>query len=260
MKDLRGHVALVTGAVGGLGSAIVAALLTKGCKVALLDINEGLGTKAATRHQKEHGKESCVFYKCDVTNEPQLEECFKNTRSKFGRLDIVINNAGIFKEENWRMTFAINTEAVYSGILLGLKYMGKDNGFNGGHIISTSSIAGIYVLPSVPAYNASKVAVVAMTRAFGAKLHLDRHGVRVNCVCPDPINTPLWGQISGHFKLDPITAPLHDVYDKRAQRPEDVARGFIKLLEDDDKNGAALLSLHTDGLQYYNFQEPTPEF
>ncbi|CAN7995332.1 unnamed protein product, partial [Ixodes hexagonus] len=150
-------------------------------------------------------------------------------------------------------------EAVFSGILLGLKYMGKDKGFNGGHIINTASVAGIFVVPSLPAYNTSKCAVVAMTRAFGSKLHFDRHGVKVNCLCPDPIETPLWTQIADHLKSDESTTAVADVYNNRVQTPEDVARGVIKLLED-DKNGAALLSLHGSGLQYYNFQEPAPEF
>ncbi|KAM7299969.1 15-hydroxyprostaglandin dehydrogenase [Ixodes scapularis] len=258
MADLGGKVALVTGGAAGLGSAIGAALLAEGCKVALLDIDENQGTKTVAEFQQRHGKESCVFYKCDVTNEGQLEDCFKNTRSKFGALDILVNNAGIFSEDNWRKMFAINIESVYSGILLGFKYMGKDKGYNGGHIINTASIVGIYVAPAAPAYNTSKCAVVAMTRAFGSKLYFDRHGVKVNCLCPDPIDTSMWAQITDHLSSDKGTLGALNVYSQRVQQPEDVARGVIKLLED-GQNGAALVSMSADGLQYYNFQEPTPE-
>ncbi|KAG0409979.1 hypothetical protein HPB47_012904 [Ixodes persulcatus] len=186
--------------------------------VALLDIDEKQGTKTVAEFQQKHGKESCVFYECDVTNEGQLEDCFKSTRSKFGALDILVNNAGIFSEDNWRKMFAINIESVYSGILLGFKYMGKDKGYNGGHIINTASIVGIYVAPAAPAYNTSKCAVVAMTRAFGSKLHLDRHGVKVNCLCPDPIDTSMWAQITDHLSSDKGTVGTLNVFSPRVQQ------------------------------------------
>ncbi|KAM7299967.1 15-hydroxyprostaglandin dehydrogenase [Ixodes scapularis] len=227
-------------------------------KVALLDINEKQGTKTASEFQQKYGKESCVFFACDVTNENQLDERFKDTRSTFGGLDIVVNNAGIFREDNWRKVFAINIESVYSGILLGFEYMGKDKGYNGGHVINTASIAGLHVAPASPAYNTSKCAVVAMTRAFGSKLHLDRHGVKVSCLCPDPIDTELWTQVSEHLSSEERTAAYFDVQNQKVQRSEDVARGVIKLLED-GPNGAALVSTNAQGLRYYNFQEPTPE-
>uniref|UniRef100_A0A131Y1G7 15-hydroxyprostaglandin dehydrogenase [NAD(+)] n=1 Tax=Ixodes ricinus TaxID=34613 RepID=A0A131Y1G7_IXORI len=258
MVDLKGKVALVTGGAAGLGSAIAAALLAEGCKVSLLDINEDQGTKMASEFQQKYGKESCVFLACDVTDEGQLDECFKDTRSTFGGLDIVVNNAGIFREDNWRKVFAINIESVYSGILLGFKYMGKDKGYNGGHVINTASVAGLYVAPASPAYNTSKCAVVAMTRAFGSKLYLDRHGVKVNCLCPDPIDTELWTQVSEHLSSEESTVAYFDALQQKVQRPEDVARGVIKLLED-GQNGAALVSTSAQGLRYYNFHEPTPE-
>ncbi|KAM7299968.1 15-hydroxyprostaglandin dehydrogenase [Ixodes scapularis] len=252
-----GKVALVTGAAAGLGSAIAEALLAEGCKVALLDIDERRGIKTASEFQQKYGKGSCVFFACDVTNDGQLDECFKDTRSTFGGLDIVVNNAGIFREDNWRKVFAINIESVYSGILLGFKHMGKDKGYNGGHVINTASIAGLNVAPASPAYNTSKCAVVAMTRAFGSKLHLDRHGVKVSCLCPDPIDTELWTQVSEHLSSEERTAAYFDVQNQKVQRPADVARGVIKLLED-GQNGAALVSTSAQGLRYYNFQEPTP--
>lgn len=254
MYDYKGKVALVTGAAMGLGKAIVELLLEKGCKVALLDIDERQGLKTLSEFQSAYGKDTCVFYKCDVTNDAQLEDFFGKTRSKFGGLDIVVNNAGVAGETNWRRTFAINTEAVFSGILLGIKYMGKDRGYLGGHIINVASIAGIHVYPPLPAYNSSKVAVVAMTRCFGSDLYLERHGIKVTCLCPEPIETGLWTDLSDHMKDKSDTEAMGKEYDQRIQQPQDVARGVLMLI-DDGKNGAALKSLHDQGLTYHTFKE-----
>lgn len=254
MKDLQGKVALVTGGASGFGKAIVSLLLSKGCKVAFLDMDVEQGRKTAAEFQSEYGQECCVFYKCDVTDDQEFEDCFCKTRSKFGGLDIVVNNAGIAGEARWKKIFAINTEAVFCGTLLGLKYMGKDNGQKGGYIINVASVAGLVLLPAIPAYNASKFAVVAMTRSFGTDLYFNRHGVKVNCICPEPMDTPMWWGISKFCRSRSDTLDFSEDYDKRVQRIEDVAKGVVKLIED-EKNGSALVAQHGQDLKYYTFQE-----
>ncbi|KAL3227280.1 hypothetical protein MRX96_024242 [Rhipicephalus microplus] len=228
MKDLKGKVALVTGAATGFGKAIVDLLLSRGCKVALLDMDCIVGKQTTAEFQAKYGKDGCIFLRCDVTDDQELDDCFCRTRAHFCGLDIVVNNAGIAGEAKWKKIFAINTEAVFSGILLGLKYMGKDNGQKGGDIINVASVAGLRVMPTIPAYNAAKTAVVAMTRAFGDDLYLNR---------PRSPNT---------------TAMALD-YDKRVMPVEHVARGVLMIL-DDEKNGAALAALHGKELHYFQFQ------
>lgn len=254
MKDLKGKVALVTGAAAGFGKAIAAVLLGKGCKVALLDMDAIQGKQTIAEFQAKYGKDNCIFFQCDVTDDQALDDCFSRTAAHFGGLDIVVNNAGIEGEARWKKIFAINTEAVFSGILLGLKYMGKDTGHNGGHIINVASITGLIVFPMVPAYNASKTAVVTMTRAFGSELYFNRHGVKVNCICPEPMNTPLWWGISSAGKLNEDCRSLAHEYDKLVMPVEHVANGIVKILED-DKNGSALKVQHGQELQYHEFQE-----
>lgn len=141
-KSLSGKVALVTGAATGLGRAIAALLLEKGSKVVLIDRNETQGCRTVEELQQKHGIQSCAFFMCDVCNEADMDALLIKTRSLYGGLDIVCNNAGVYDEENWRKVFAVNTEAVFLGIRLAMKHMGKENGHNGGHIINTSSIAG----------------------------------------------------------------------------------------------------------------------
>ncbi|KAL1437488.1 hypothetical protein MTO96_048874 [Rhipicephalus appendiculatus] len=200
MKDLKGKVALVTGAATGFGKAIVDLLLSRGCKVALLDMDCTVGKQTTAEFQAKYGKDSCIFLRCDVTDDQELDDCFCRTRAHFCGLDIVINNAGIAGEAKWKKIFAINAQAVFSGILLGFKYMGKDNGQKGGDIINVASDAGLRVKPTIPAYNAAKTAV--------DDLYLNRHGVRVNCICPEPMNTPMWWGISAFCKTREDTTPM----------------------------------------------------
>ncbi|XP_077492839.1 15-hydroxyprostaglandin dehydrogenase [NAD(+)]-like [Amblyomma americanum] len=252
MKDLKGKVALVTGAATGFGKAVVDLLLGKGCKVAILDIDGVVGKQTTAEFQAKYGKESCIFLRCDVTDDQELDDCFCRTRAHFCALDIVINNAGIAGEPKWKKIFAINTQAVFCGILLGFKYMGKDNGQKGGHIINVASNSGLQVMETIPAYNASKTAVVAMTRAFGTDLYFNRHGVRVNCICPEPMNTPMWWGISAFCKTREECTPMALDFDKRVMPVERVAKGIVKILED-DRNGAALTAYHNEEQKYFEF-------
>lgn len=171
MDILNGKVALITGGAMGLGKATATVLLQRGCKVSILDIDEKHGNESVAEFKTTFGNDKCVFLKCNVEDDKEFEEGFVKTLSLLGGLDIVVNNAGILGLSNWRKTFSINTEAVFHGTLLGMKYMGTDNGGRGGHVINVASEAGIKPWDAVPAYSASKFAVVAMTRAFGVSMH-----------------------------------------------------------------------------------------
>lgn len=252
MKSLNGKVCLVTGAASGLGKEVARQLLEKGCMVSLLDVNAKAGEKVAAEFEKLYCPGRCCFFKCDVTKEIELEECFSATRSLFGGLDIVVNSAGVAVwPDSWKV-FAVNAEAVYSSTLLAFKYMGKDRGYNGGHVMNVASLAAVYPRSNVPAYVASKHAVLGLTRSFGSDMYFNRHGVRVNCYCPGAIQTPLL-----HNFLDRVResegpeiqefAPLH-----RPMDPSDVAQGVMKLLED-EPNGAALVCLPKIGLYYFEY-------
>ncbi|XP_077492837.1 15-hydroxyprostaglandin dehydrogenase [NAD(+)]-like [Amblyomma americanum] len=252
MKDFNGKVALVTGGAMGLGRGVAEMLLQKGCKVSILDIDEAAGKETTADLVKRFPNSNCTFYKCDVSNDAQLEDGFKKTKNHFGCIDIVINNAGIAGEENWRKLFAVNVEAAYSCILLGMKYMDKRNGNKGGHIVNVSSVTGIYVFPELPAYNTSQAAIVTMTRCFGSDLYYSRTGVKVYCICPDPIDTRLWAQLSDYCRGCEDTTEFAHVYDTRIQQPVVVALSIMQLLED-ERNGGTMLCLHKIGNQYHEF-------
>ncbi|KAK8758601.1 hypothetical protein V5799_003765 [Amblyomma americanum] len=254
MSDLLdGKVALVTGGAMGLGKAITEQLLEQGSKVAFADLNESVGIRTEDCLKSKFPGDRLMFIKCDITDDGAFEDCFVRVKKKFGRLDIVVNNAGLAGEERWRRVFEINTMAVYFGTLLALKYMGKDRGGEGGHVINIASIAGLVACPAIPAYNASKYGVIGLTRAFGSDLYYSRTGVKVSCLCPEPIETDMWRGISSFCREIEVSTPyISENYSRGLQKPENVAKGVTKLIQD-GINGAALLALYDEELVYHEF-------
>ncbi|KAF7244118.1 15-hydroxyprostaglandin dehydrogenase [NAD(+)] [Varanus komodoensis] len=161
---LKGKVALVTGAAQGIGKAFVQVLLERGCKVALVDINVEVGKASKEGFDKQFDEQMTIFIPCDVSKEEELKETFKKTVQHFGKLDIVVNNAGVNNEKNWEITVQINLTqgnsvgeclgiriqfllaasaemSVIRGTYLGLDYMKKENGGTGGVIVNVASLA-----------------------------------------------------------------------------------------------------------------------
>nr|XP_051688366.1 15-hydroxyprostaglandin dehydrogenase [NAD(+)] isoform X2 [Oryctolagus cuniculus] len=139
---VNGKVALVTGAAQGIGRAFAEALLHKGAKVALVDWNLEAGVKCKAALDEQFEPQKTLFIQCDVADQQQLRDTFRKVVDHFGRLDILVNNAGVNNEKNWEKTLQINLVSVISGTYLGLDYMSKQNGGEGGIIINMSSMAG----------------------------------------------------------------------------------------------------------------------
>ncbi|XP_045655369.1 15-hydroxyprostaglandin dehydrogenase [NAD(+)] isoform X2 [Ursus americanus] len=146
---VNGKVALVTGAAQGIGRAFAEALLHKGAKVALVDWNLEAGVKCKAALDEQFEPQKTLFIQCDVADQEQLRDTFRKVVDHFGRLDILVNNAGVNNEKNWEKTVQINLVSVISGTYLGLDYMSKQNGGEGGIIINMSSLAGYLTLLSV---------------------------------------------------------------------------------------------------------------
>ncbi|XP_070612710.1 15-hydroxyprostaglandin dehydrogenase [NAD(+)] isoform X3 [Erythrolamprus reginae] len=146
---LKDKVALVTGAAQGIGKAFVEALLEKGCKVALVDLNADAGKVSKDTFDNRYDPQRTIFIPCDVSNEEKLKEAFKKTIQHFGNLDILVNNAGVNDEMNWENTVQINLISVIRGTYIGLEYMKIENGGSGGAIINTASLADDSTFPNV---------------------------------------------------------------------------------------------------------------
>ena len=192
---LEGKVAAITGAASGFGAATARLFVAQGCKVALGDIQEEAGRAVAG----ELG-DSAVFTRCDVTAEEDVANLVDTAVSAFGKLDIMFNNAGIVgavgpidstPTEEWKATLDILLNGVFYGVKHAARVMKPQES---GAIVSMSSTAGILGGLGPHTYTAAKHAVVGLTKSAGAELC--RFGIRVNCISPAGMATPMVANVS----------------------------------------------------------------
>ncbi|XP_061104219.1 15-hydroxyprostaglandin dehydrogenase [NAD(+)]-like isoform X3 [Conger conger] len=261
---LIGKVALVTGAGQGLGKGFSDILLKNGAKVALLDINENIGENTRADFGKGYGEDRVCFFTCDVASVEQLEDAFQKTIERFGRINIMSNNAGILNETNWEKMVAVNLNAVIRGTYLALQHMKKDTGGEGGVIVNTASLAGLGFLLTVPVYTATKHGVVGFTRAVAGASEESGYGVRINALCPGLVKTALLDSTSErHGQFAHLSHLSKEVVKKCGilEVPV-VAEGFLQLVMDEGKNGAVMKITH-EGAVYVDsdaFQKTIERF
>ncbi|KAB0792461.1 hypothetical protein PPYR_14420 [Photinus pyralis] len=190
--DIEGKVALVTGAAQGIGYATIDALLRAAIRgVTLVDSNNAKGESVAKSLNARYGPGKAIYIQADVSNGDQLEDAFRVSLQHWKGLDIVVNNAGIGDEINWKSMIDINAVGVLQGTLLGFKYMGKHNGGRGGVVINVSSYTALSPLFSAPVYTASKSFVLSLGRTLGHPIYYEHNDVRVVTVCPGLTQTSL---------------------------------------------------------------------
>ena len=232
--DLKGKVAIITGARRGMGRTHAIALAKAGAKVVVSDISLEDCQKVVEEIKKAKGQALAV--KCNVIKKEEVEEMVKRTIEKWGKIDILVNNAGIcdfkpfleMKEEDWDRTIEINLKGYFLVAQTAAKEMVKQKA---GAIINIASIAmgqtGVG-FPALVHYCASKGAIVAMTEAMA--LELAPYNIRVNAISPGAIETPMIDPL----KADPKTMegtlariPLH-----RVGKPEEVSNLVLFLASD----------------------------
>ncbi|XP_058483563.1 15-hydroxyprostaglandin dehydrogenase [NAD(+)]-like [Solea solea] len=241
--SLSGKVAVVTGAVMGIGKAMTEKLLQSGAKVALLDMNETEAESLMQVLTKQYGQERVLFLHCDVEQEEQVKAAFQKTMDTFGGIHILCNNAGILNESTWEKMISVNLVGVIRATYLVLEHMNKLKGGQGGVIVNTASLAGIGPLTSCPVYTASKHGVVGFTRAMSAASALSGYGVRINCLCPGFVQTGLFSNIPA--RLGPFSH-LKDGTQLLVEKfgivnMSQVVEAFFELVTDETKDGEALL-------------------
>ncbi len=228
--SLKGKVALVTGGNSGIGLATAQLFFQEGARVAIA----GRERKTLDIAQETLGPDSLAV-QTDVSKLTQLDSLYQAIHKRYGRLDIIFANAGVaipcpleqMSEERFNTLFDTNVKGTYFTVQKALPYLQT-----GATIILNASIAQYTGVPGLSAYGASKAAVRALARLFAAELA--GRGIRVNVVTPGPIDTPIWGRVSGANGLDPETAkrlaarvPL-----ARLGEPEEVARAVLFLASD----------------------------
>ncbi|CAK1582154.1 unnamed protein product [Parnassius mnemosyne] len=192
MYDVKDKVFLITGAVGGIGSALVKAALQDEAKhVIALDIDVNQGKALESELKDVYGQNKIKFIKCDVTSD--LENAYDLAIKEFGYIDVVINNAGIMNDSPnvYLKEIAVNVTALITSSLKAFDLMRKDRGGKGGTIINISSIVGLMQTSLLPIYSATKSAVLQFSNCLGMEQNFSWSGVRVLTVCFGSTDTPL---------------------------------------------------------------------
>jgi len=238
MGQDNGKVAIITGAASGIGEASARLFVQQGWRVMVADIQDArgerlaqaLGPMAAYRHT-------------DVSSEPAVKGLVEDTLARFGRLDALFNNAGApgvsgpiadTPAEGFDQTIALLLRSVFLGIKHAAPVMCRQRS---GSIVSTASVAGLRAGFGPHVYSTAKAAVIHLTRSVA--MELGEQGVRVNCICPGGIATPIFGKALGmsaeaaDLTVEPMKARLAEMQPiRRAGLPEDIAQAALWLCED----------------------------
>lgn len=239
MARLKGKVAAITGGALGIGKAAVERMLEEGAAVGILDVLDKEG-EAVAKALSDKGYQ-VGYWHCDVSDEGQVKTAIDGVAERFGKLDVLVNNAGIagpnkptheLTEEEWDKVQAVNVKGVFFCTKQAIPHMQKAGS---GSLINLSSIYGLVSAPDIPPYHASKGAVRLMTKTDALLYAPDR--IRANSIHPGFIWTPL---VEHHLQSteDPeaarqATASLHPL--GHMGEPDDIAWGIVYLASDESK-------------------------
>ena len=236
-KRLSGKVAIITGAASGIGRATALLFGREGARVVVADIDEAGGQKAVSTIVDRGGE--ALFVLADVTVAADVQRMIHRAVETYGRLDILMNNAGIghrvpvteCSEEDWDRVIAVDLKSVFLGCKYAIPVMVRQGG---GTIINTASGAGLLGAPRSPAYSAAKGGVVILTKQIANDYARDN--IRINAICPGAVDTPLMAVVYRDISEDLEEGKR--IYESRLPRgkliaPEEVAHTALYLASDE---------------------------
>jgi len=252
VMNVSNKISVITGAAKGLGKAFAEELLKNGAKVVLTDFNEKLGQSTLAEFSQKYSKDKVLFIKCDVTNDTQTREMFQSVKSKFGNLDIMINNAGCGKEfDGWEMTIDLNVTGTLRSTMLALEQMRRDKGGNGGVIINVSSMAGIHPNPCGPVYSASKGAILMYSLSLAKNPELAANGIRINVLAPAFVQTSMYQGLMDESSIHVPQIAKMILSKVGVMTPQYVAENMMELIVDESKTGAIMKLSQNGGKDYH---------
>jgi NAD(P)-dependent dehydrogenase (short-subunit alcohol dehydrogenase family) len=240
--SLAGRVCVVTGAVGGIGAATVETFQREGATVVGVDLQPDSPGELALQ--------------VDVTDEQQVKNAYETVRDRYGRIDVLFNNAGISPNDDgsvlettleaWERVQSVNLRSVFLCCKHGIPHLLENEGPARGSVINTASFVAVMgAATSQISYTASKGGVLALSRELGVEFA--RSGVRVNALCPGPVDTPLLKEL---FAKDPEKAARRLVHVPmgRFAHADEIAKGALFLASEDSSYVTASTFLIDGGL------------
>ena len=232
-----GKVVIVTGAASGIGLATAKRFGAEGARVVVADLNEDKAQQAADS-VKAAGAPDAMGVSCDVSQQAQVANCVQQTLQRFGRLDVIVNNAGLMitkpfvelTEDDWRRVLSVDLMGAVFFTQQAAQHMNSP-----GAIVNVSSIHAVETTPQVAAYAAAKTAMLSLTRS--TSLELKEKGIRINAVLPGAVDTPmLWDNPN-------VKSGLETINRADVGSPGDLAAAIAFLASDDAKfvEGASLI-------------------
>jgi NAD(P)-dependent dehydrogenase (short-subunit alcohol dehydrogenase family) len=248
---LKGKVAIVTGAASGIGQASAALFAHEGANVVAVDVDQRRGEETVEAIRAEGG--TAVFVRTDVSREQEVAAMVADTVARWGRIDILFNNAGIVlvkpleetTEAEWDRVMSINLKAAFLAIKHVVPHLRRAGG---GAILNTGSIGSLVGQLNTPAYIASKGAIALLTKTLA--LDYGRDHIRVNCLCPGITDTPMLrehlgsgpeGEASIRERISRV--PLGSILS-----PEDLARAALYLVSEDSAGVTGITHVVDGGL------------
>jgi NAD(P)-dependent dehydrogenase (short-subunit alcohol dehydrogenase family) len=239
---LDGKVAVITGAAGGIGREAAILFSNEGARVCVADVGAEAGEKAASECR------DAFFFKADVSDPTSVQAMYAETRKRYGRIDVLYNNAGIMPADDdsilttepdaWDRVQAVNAKGVFLCCKYGIPHLLEAGG---GSVINVASFVALMgAATSQIAYTASKGAVLSMSRELAVQFA--RQGVRVNALCPGPVETPLlmrlFSETPGAYERRRIHLPMG-----RLAKAREIADAALFLASDESSyvNGATFL-------------------
>jgi NAD(P)-dependent dehydrogenase (short-subunit alcohol dehydrogenase family) len=251
MNRLTGKTVIITGSGSGIGAAGAKLFAAEGAFVFIADVDENAGRKVMHEIQTSAGE--AMFIRCDVSKSEDVQSAIHKAVELRGRIDVIYNNASVYlakedgpvtdiSEDSWEKIMAVNLRSVFLFCKYGVPILKRGGG---GSIINTASSAGVIGIPNCDAYTASKGATIQLTKSMAVEY--GRFGIRVNCIAPAAIMTPMVKQSNpsdGSSGFDEesflkLRTPL-----RRYGTPEEIAQVALFLASDESSyiNGAIIVA------------------